>query len=137
MYEIKVEPAFKADYARVMKRHPRLRGEFKEAVSELMRTGAVPNEYGPHELSNPGGNYNGHIDFHLSDGMVDVVVLYMPHKSNPIIRLVRMGSHDELFQGPPHLEAYRLAHDAVRHLGDVDVREHESQRPRRAPLLQG
>ena len=92
MYEIKVEPAFKADYARVMKRHPRLRGEFKEAVSELMRTGAVPNEYGPHELSNPGGNYNGHI--------VDVVVLYMPHKSNPIIRLVRMGSHDELFQGP-------------------------------------
>ena len=60
MYEIKVEPAFKADYARVMKRHPRLRGEFKEAVSELMRTGAVPNEYGPHELSNPGGNYNAH-----------------------------------------------------------------------------
>ena len=100
MYEIKVESAFKADYARVMKQHPRLRGEFKEAVSELMRTGAVPNEYGPHELSNPGGNYNGHIDFHLSDGMVDVVVLYMPHKSNPIIRLVRMGSHDELFQGP-------------------------------------
>ena len=75
MYEIKVESAFKADYARVMKRHPRLRGEFKEAVSEPMRTGAVPNEYGPHELSNPGGNYNGHIDFHLSDGMVDVVVL--------------------------------------------------------------
>ena len=75
MYEIKVESAFKADYARVMKRRPRLRGEFKEAVSELMRTGAVPNEYGPHELSNPGGNYNGHIDFHLSDGMVDVVVL--------------------------------------------------------------
>ena len=83
-----------------MKRHPRLRGEFKEAGSERMRTGAVPNEYGPHELSNPGGNYNGHIDFHLSDGMVDVVALYMPHKSNPIIRLVRMGSHDELFQGP-------------------------------------
>ena len=65
-----------------------------------MRTGAVPDEYGPHELSNPGENYNGHIDFHLSDGVVDVVVLYMPHKSNPIIRLVRMGSHDELFQGP-------------------------------------
>lgn len=65
MYEIKVESAFKADYARVMKRHPRLRGEFKEAVSELMRTGAVPDEYGPHELSNPGENYNGHIDFHL------------------------------------------------------------------------
>ena len=89
MYEIKVEPAFRADYARIMKRHLRLKGEFKEAVSELMRTGAVPEEYGPHE-----------IDFHLSDGVVDVVVLYMPHRANPIIRLVRMGSHEELFQGP-------------------------------------
>ena len=135
MYEIKVEPAFKADYARVMKRHPRLRGEFKEAVSELMRTGAVPNEYGPHELSNPGGNYNGHIDFHLSDGMVDVVVLYMPHKSDHQAR--PHGQSRRAVPGSPHLEAYRLAHDAVRHLGDVDVREHESQRPRRAPLLQG
>ena len=56
MYEIKVEPAFRADYARIMKRRPRLKGEFKEAVSELMRTGAVPEEYGPHELVNPGGN---------------------------------------------------------------------------------
>lgn len=100
MYEIKVEPAFRADYARIMKRRPRLKGEFKEAVSELMRTGAVPEEYGPHELVNPGGNYNGHIDFHLSDGVVDVVVLYMLHRTNPIIRLVRMGSHEELFQGP-------------------------------------
>ncbi len=43
---------------------------------------------------------NGHIDFHLSDGLVDVVVLYLPHKTNPVIRLVRMGSHEELFQGP-------------------------------------
>ena len=34
------------------------------------------------------------------DGEVDVLVLYLPHKTNPIIRLVRMGSHKELFQGP-------------------------------------
>ena len=39
---------------------PPLEGEFKEAVSELMRTGAVSDEYGPHELSNPGENYNAH-----------------------------------------------------------------------------
>ena len=62
--------------------------------------GSLPAEYGAHELSNPGGNYNGRIDFHLSDGLVDVVVLYLPHKTNPVIRLVRMGSHEELFQGP-------------------------------------
>lgn len=83
MYEIKVESAFKVDYACVMRRHPRLRGEFAAAVSELMRIGAAPDECGLHELSNPGGNCNGHIDFHLSDGMVDVAMLCVPHKTNP------------------------------------------------------
>ena len=39
-------------------------------------------------------------DFHLSDGIADVIVLYLPHKTNPVIRFVRMGSHSELFQGP-------------------------------------
>lgn len=48
--------------------------------------------------NNPGGNNNGHIDVHLSDGAVDVIVLYLPHKSNPKIRFVRMGSHAELFK---------------------------------------
>ena len=88
------------DYKRTMRIHPQLKTEFKAAVAELAARGSLPAEYGAHELSNPGGNYNGHIDFHLSDGLVDVVVLYLPHKTNPVIRLVRMGSHEELFQGP-------------------------------------
>lgn len=100
MYEIRVEPTFQADYHRVMRRHPQLREEFKTAIDELMHCGRVPDSYGPHVLDNPGGNYNAHWDFHLSDGLVDVIVLYMPHKTNPVIRLVRMGSHDELFRGP-------------------------------------
>ena len=98
MFEIKVEAQFKADYKRAMQSHPQLKTEFKAAVAELAAHGVLPAEYGAHELSNPGGNYNGHIDFHLSDGLVDVV--YLPHKTNPVIRLVRMGSHQELFQGP-------------------------------------
>lgn len=100
MFEIKVEAQFKADYKRTMRVHPQLKTEFKAAVAELATHGSLPAEYGAHELSNPGGNYNGHIDFHLSDGFIDVVVLYLPHKTNPVIRLVRMGSHEELFQGP-------------------------------------
>lgn len=100
MFEIKVEAQFKADYKRAMQSHPQLKTEFKAAVAELAAHGVLPAEYGTHELSNPGDNYNGHIDFHLSDGLVDVVVLYLPHKTNPVIRLVRMGSHQELFQGP-------------------------------------
>lgn len=99
MFDIKIEPTFKADYAKTVRKYPKIKDEFKTAVSELAKHGAVPPEYNPHELNNPGGNYNGHMDFHLSDGLVDVVVLYMPHKTNPTIRLVRMGSHDDLFQG--------------------------------------
>ena len=100
MFEVKVEPAFQADYKRVMRAYPQLRSEFKAAVEELMANGIVPESYRPHVLGNAGGNYNGHVDFHLSDGLVDVIVLYLPHKTNPIIRLVRMGTHDELFHGP-------------------------------------
>lgn len=100
MLEIKVEAQFKADYKRTLHSYSQLKTEFKAAIAELAAHGSLPTEYGIHELSNPGGNYNGHIDFHLSDGLVDVVVLYLLHKTNPVIRLVRMGTHEELFQGP-------------------------------------
>ena len=43
MFEIRVEPAFQADYRRVMRRHPQLRNEFKMAVEELMTHGQVPS----------------------------------------------------------------------------------------------
>ncbi len=100
MFEIKVEAQFKADYKRTTRIHPQLKTEFKAAVAELAARGSLPAVNRAQENSNQGGNYNGHIDFHLSDGLVDVVVLYLPHKTNPVIRLVRMGSHEELFRGP-------------------------------------
>ena len=98
-YQVKYEPAFKADYKREMRLHPGLRKEFEAAVRELIETGTVPEQYSPHVLKKLGDNYNGHIDFHLPDGKVDVLVLYLPHKTNPIIRFVRMGSHSLLFGG--------------------------------------
>lgn len=59
MFEIKVEAQFKADYKRTMRIHPQLKTEFKAAVAELAARGSLPAEYGAHELSNPGGSYNG------------------------------------------------------------------------------
>lgn len=100
MYQIKFDSSFAADYQRVVRRHPWVRREFTAALRELAESGELPKSYGAHALNNPGGNYNGHIDFHLSDGAVDVIVLYLPHRSNPTIRFVRMGTHGELFQGP-------------------------------------
>lgn len=98
-YTIKYDPTFKRDYKRVMGWHPKLKDEFSAAVTELAAHGRLPESYHPHLLTNPGGKYNGHIDFHLSTGKVNVVVLYMPYRTNPVIRLVRMGTHRELFQG--------------------------------------
>lgn len=99
MFQIKFDSSFVVDYQRVVRRHPWIKREFATALRELVESDELPESYGAHILNIPGGNYNGHIDFHLSDGAVDVVVLYLPHKSNPIIRFVRMGSHSELFQG--------------------------------------
>lgn len=100
MFTVTSDSAFVNDYKRVTRAHPWVKKEFLVAVRELMESGALPETYGAHILDNPGGNYNGHVDFHLSDGAVDVIVLYLPHKTNPEIRFVRMGTHDELFRGP-------------------------------------
>ena len=99
MFLIKPEPQFIADYLNFKRLHPELVGELQDAIDELAATGTVSAGYYPHALSNPGGNYNGYIDFHLSEGTTDIIVLYMPHSSNPIIRLVRIGEHSDLFQG--------------------------------------
>lgn len=100
MYSIVFEKTFIADFKRVSRLHPFVKRELSAAVRELSENGALPEAYRAHVLDNLGGTYNRHIDFHLSDGNVDVVVLYLPHKTNPVIRFVRMGTHKELFQGP-------------------------------------
>ncbi|WEV72461.1 type II toxin-antitoxin system YafQ family toxin [Bifidobacterium sp. ESL0790] len=100
MFQIKIDPQFTKDYQTFRRRCPQLIDELRIAIDELAQNGEVSQGYRPHMLNNARGNYNGHIDFHLSDGKTDVVVLYLPHKTNPIIRLVRIGEHKQLFQGP-------------------------------------
>ena len=99
MYRLKYDAQFSKDYQLFKRQYPELVSELEVALDELASFGLVPNTYKPHILVNEGGNYNGHFDFHLSEGKVDVLVLYLPHKSNLTIRLVRIGPHDELFQG--------------------------------------
>lgn len=66
-------------------------------LNQLHLNGIVNAKYRPHILNNRGGNYNGSYEYHLSAGKIDVLVIYMPHKTNPSIRLIRVGSHNELF----------------------------------------
>lgn len=97
MYQLKVESQFKKDYQKIKYHHPELINELMNTLNQLRLNGIVNTEYRPHILNNRGGNYNGSYEYHLSDGKVDVLVIYMPHKTNPSIRLIRVGSHDELF----------------------------------------
>ncbi|WP_373842568.1 type II toxin-antitoxin system mRNA interferase toxin, RelE/StbE family [Limosilactobacillus sp.] len=97
MYLLKPEPQFKKDYLKLKHTHPELIPDLMNTLNQLHFNGIVNDSYHPHILNNRGGNYNGNYEYHLSDGKVDILVIYRPHKTNPRIRLVRVGSHDELF----------------------------------------
>lgn len=99
MYALRYDAGFKRDYKRFAREHPELVEEFRELVRELASEGRLSDGYRPHELTKPGGLYNGCIDAHLSDGEVDVIAIYLPHRTNPIIRFVRIGTHDDIFRG--------------------------------------
>jgi mRNA interferase YafQ len=61
-----------------------------ELLKILKATGTVPKEHRPHPLT---GNYKGHIECHIEG---DFLLIWIDEKSN-LIKLVRVGSHSELF----------------------------------------
>ena len=56
----------------------------------LEETGRVPQEYQPHMLS---GNYKGFMECHVED---DFLLIWIDETTD-IIKLVRLGTHHELF----------------------------------------
>ena len=56
----------------------------------LEETGRVPQEYQPHMLS---GNYNGFMECHVDDNFLLIWI----DETSDIIKLVRLGTHHELF----------------------------------------
>lgn len=88
---------FDRDFKRLFRHDRTLAHELIELIAtELMPNGCVPDSYHPHVLDNPGGLYNGCVEFHLAD---DVLVLYYPPKPHDIIHLRVIRTHDELTTG--------------------------------------
>ena len=56
----------------------------------LEETGHVPQEYQPHMLS---GNYKGFMECHVEDNFLLIWI----DETSDIIKLVRLGTHYELF----------------------------------------
>ena len=100
-YLVQVTKRFDGDFTRLARDHEDLAHELIELMADDLRdTGTVPEMYHPHQLSNPNGLYSGYWEFHLSDDY-DVLVLFRPQTDRMTVRMIRIGSHQELFRSAP------------------------------------
>ena len=80
---------FKKDLKRIQNNPKRI--ENVETVLKLLRdTGTVPMQYKPHMLT---GNYSGCMECHIEN---DYLLIWMD-EAEQVIKLLRLGSHSELF----------------------------------------
>ncbi|MDF7664143.1 type II toxin-antitoxin system YafQ family toxin [Bifidobacterium sp. ESL0763] len=97
MLEVYYSAAFLADLRRLKRYDRACVEELRDLmVDELQVEGRVPDGYRPHILDNPGGLYNGCVEFHLRD---DVLVLYTPAKPKASVTMRRICTHAELTTG--------------------------------------
>ncbi len=92
MRKIEFTSAFKRDYRRVQAtpRHQDIEGLFAEVTELLAMDAPLPARFRDHVL---GGNWKGHRECHLKP---DLLLIYkLPDECT--LRLVRMGSHSQLF----------------------------------------
>lgn len=89
MKRLKKSTQFKKDLKRYLNKPSKLKA-LKEVTISLEQTGTVPNEFFPHRLV---GNYKGCIECHIED---DFLLIWIDETAN-IIKLVRLGTHHELF----------------------------------------
>ena len=81
---------FKKDLKKI-KNNPHKIQNLKQVLLNLEENGVVPNEYYPHKLT---GNYSGYMECHVEN---DMLLIWIDADEN-IIKLVRLGSHSELFK---------------------------------------
>ena len=87
---IKLTSQFKKDLKRYQN-NPRKMDSLERIVKLLRETGTVPNKYKPHLLI---GNYKGFMECHIEN---DFLLIWFDEEAD-IIKLVRLGSHSELFK---------------------------------------
>ena len=80
---------FKKDLKRIQNNSKKIE-HLKAVLTSLQETGVVPENYNPHKLT---GNYNGFMECHVEN---DLLLIWLDEEEN-IIKLVRLGSHSELF----------------------------------------
>lgn len=66
-------------------------GELQKVLTHLRDNGNVPDKYRPHQLC---GKYKDCMECHVQS---DFLLIWID-KNKPIIKLLRLGSHSELFK---------------------------------------
>lgn len=90
MWTLKYSGQFKKDLKRY-KNDTRKIENLYTVLQILEQNGTVPPEYKPHVLQ---GNYSGFLECHIES---DFLLIWIDEE-NRQIRLVRLGSHSELFK---------------------------------------
>ena len=80
---------FKKDLKRYQNKPSKI-DALKIVLTHLKQSGVVPAEYMPHMLS---GNYKGYMECHIED---DFLLIWIDETTDTI-KLVRLGTHHELF----------------------------------------
>ncbi len=90
MKEIKAAKSFKKDLKRFANQPKKLK-ELYDFVDKYLRTGEpIPAKYRAHRLI---GAYANHFECHIEG---DYLLIWLDETAN-IVKLIRLGSHSELF----------------------------------------
>lgn len=89
MRELKLTGQFKKDLKRIQN-NPEKIANLEKVLKLLKATGTLPQEYKPHFLV---GDYKGYMECHVEN---DLLLIWLD-ESKELIKLVRVGSHSELF----------------------------------------
>lgn len=89
MRTLKLTKRFKKDLKRIQN-NPRRIANVETVLRLLRDTGIVPQQYRPHMLT---GNYAGCMECHIEN---DYLLIWID-ETEQIIKLLRLGSHSELF----------------------------------------
>lgn len=89
MRRLKQTGQFKKDLKRIQN-NPGKIASLRAVLEALQATGSVPQEYRPHLLA---GNYKGYMECHVEN---DLLLIWLD-ESKELIKLVRLGSHSEIF----------------------------------------
>jgi len=90
MWILKYTGQFKKDLKRYQNQ-PKKIGNLLKVLECLSKEGTVPSQYDPHLLK---GNYSGYFECHVEN---DFLLIWIDEE-NYQIRLVRVGTHSELFK---------------------------------------